>query len=147
MSSLYYTAEEAAAVLGISINSLYAYVSRKRIRTQTVPGSKTSLYWHEDIDRLAKRGRETASPAAEANLVPSTAITLLTKEGPFYRGRSALGGSATLKRSMNWKVWAAIPAMVRSLPSERCFSASGTASSARRPTIATAWPFGWRAKS
>ncbi|BCA62715.1 hypothetical protein HMP09_1949 [Sphingomonas sp. HMP9] len=95
MNSLYYTAEEAAAALGISVNSLYAYVSRKRIRTQTATGSKASLYWHEDIDRLAKRGRETASPAADANLVPSTAITLLTKEGPFYRGRSALAMSQT----------------------------------------------------
>ncbi len=93
MSLFFYTAEEAAAALGISVNSLYAYVSRKRIRTQTATGSKASLYWHEDIDRLAKRGRDTARPAPDADLVPFTAITLLTKEGPFYRGRSALAMS------------------------------------------------------
>lgn len=90
MSSLYYTAEEAAEALGISVTSLYAYVSRKRIRTRPVPGSKANLYWHEDINRLAHRSRGAADPEPGVSLAPTTAITLLTREGPYYRGRSAI---------------------------------------------------------
>lgn len=83
---MYLTAREAADMLGVNLGTLYAYVSRKRIRTQPVPGARARLYWREDIERLM-RG---AAGVAHDVLVPQTAITLITREGPFYRGQSAV---------------------------------------------------------
>jgi citrate synthase len=82
---LYLTAKEAADELGISVATLYSYVSRKQIRSQRAPRSKARLYWKEDIVSLK---RASQSPADA--LVPSTTITLLTPDGPFYRGQSAV---------------------------------------------------------
>src|SRR4030088_188575 len=53
--ALYITAKEAAAALGVSIPTLYAYVSRGLIRSQGVPAPRNRRYWKVDIDRL--RGR------------------------------------------------------------------------------------------
>ena len=75
-------------MLGIAVASLYAYVGRKGIRSQPVPGTRQRLYWREDIERIA-RGTEPAQPRA-VQLIPETRITLLTPDGHFYRGRSAL---------------------------------------------------------
>jgi citrate synthase len=83
---LYLTAQEAAKELGVSVATLYAYVGRKQIRSQRVQGSKSRLYWREDIERLK---RASSEPPADV-LVPRTSITLITPEGPFYRGHSAI---------------------------------------------------------
>src|SRR5260370_4182719 len=53
--ALYTTAKEAAAALGVSIPTLYAYVSRGLIRSQGVAGSRNRRYWKVDIDRLKGR--------------------------------------------------------------------------------------------
>ncbi|WP_377355237.1 citrate/2-methylcitrate synthase [Phenylobacterium terrae] len=83
---MYLTAEEAARELGVSVTTLYAYVSRKQIRTQKAPGARTRRYWREDIERL----KGASASGAEDVLAPRSAITLITEEGHFYRGRSAL---------------------------------------------------------
>jgi len=41
-----------AGALGVSIPTLYAYVSRGLIRSQGVPGSRNRRYWKVDIERL-----------------------------------------------------------------------------------------------
>src|SRR6266436_1178427 len=53
--ALYITAKEAAGALGVSIPTLYAYVSRGLIRSQRVPGSRNRRYWKVDIERLKGR--------------------------------------------------------------------------------------------
>jgi len=53
--ALYTTAKEAAAALGVSIPTLYAYVSRGLIRSQGVAGSRNRRYWKVDIERLKGR--------------------------------------------------------------------------------------------
>src|SRR6266850_3884065 len=91
---LYATAKDAAGALGVSIPTLYAYVSRGLIRSQGVPGSRNRRYWKVDIERLKGRripdeqqerppvaGEETRGPVGE------TKITLLTQRGLYYRGR------------------------------------------------------------
>ncbi|WCM25865.1 citrate synthase [Sphingomonas sp. QA11] len=87
MSDLYLTADEAASELGISVKSLYAYVSRKRIRTTNGGGSRSKYYWAEDIARV-KRGERLIVP--DSILVPTSDITSLGDKGPIYRGRSAI---------------------------------------------------------
>ncbi len=94
-ASLYLTAEQAAGVLGVAVSSLYAYVSRKGIRSQAVPGTRARLYWREDIDRIAHGPGAERAIKWDSILVPETKITLLTEQGHFYRGQSAIRLSQT----------------------------------------------------
>ncbi len=91
---LYLTADAAAAALGISVPSLYAYVSRKGIRSQPVPGKRARLYWREDIERLSAGKPEQPRVPSDSILVPDTKLTLITENGLYFRGRSAVALSA-----------------------------------------------------
>jgi citrate synthase len=92
---LYVSAEDAAEMLGVSLTTLYAYVSRKKIRSQPVPGSRRNRYWKADLERVAGGGE--AAPAAErpGGLRRETDITLITEQGPHYRGENAVRLSET----------------------------------------------------
>ncbi len=83
---MYLDAKDAARALGVSVSTLYSYVSRKKIRSQVVPGTKRRRYWKDDI--LSLHG-ETAPPPSDV-LTANTKITLINEAGPFYRGQSAL---------------------------------------------------------
>jgi citrate synthase len=91
---LYVSAEAAAEMLGVNLPTLYAYVSRKKIRSQPVPGSRRNRYWRADIERVASGGE---APAAErpGGLRRETDITLITEQGPHYRGENAIRLSET----------------------------------------------------
>jgi citrate synthase len=91
---LYVSAEAAAAMLGVNLPTLYAYVSRKKIRSQSVPGTRRNRYWRADIERVVGGGD---APAAErpGGLRRETEITLITEQGPHYRGQSAVQLSET----------------------------------------------------
>lgn len=73
------SADEAARLLGVSVATLYAYVSRKRLRSLAQPGSRARRYARADIERLLSR---------DAPAQPQ--ITILTEAGPLYRGHSAV---------------------------------------------------------
>jgi citrate synthase len=94
-TNLYLNAEEAAEMLGVSISSLYAYVGRKNIRSQAVPGKRTRLYWREDIEKISGGKVEDRFIKSDSILVPETKITLITENGHYYRGRSAIELSET----------------------------------------------------
>lgn len=83
---MFLTAQEAANELGVSLETLYAYVSRKLVRSQKVPNSRKRQYWLEDIEKL--KGK-VERPENEF-LVPRSSITLIRPDGPFYRGRNAI---------------------------------------------------------
>jgi citrate synthase len=87
--ALYMTAEEVATSLGVSVTTVYAYVSRKIIRSHRLQGERTSRYWRADIDRIRQKVPTSAGFPREG-LATSTSITVLTEAGPFYRGRSAI---------------------------------------------------------
>src|SRR4051812_34127576 len=93
----YWTAKQSADFLGIQPASLYAYVSRKGIRSVAVPGTREHRYLRTDIEGLRKRKPRTASPDDGREL--KSAITLLTEDGPYYRGQlaSELAQSATME--------------------------------------------------
>jgi citrate synthase len=91
---LYVSAEAAAQMLGVNLPTLYAYVSRKKIRSQSVPGTRRNRYWRADIERVAGGGE--ATPAERpGGLRRETDITLITEQGPHYRGESAVRLSET----------------------------------------------------
>jgi citrate synthase len=81
----WYTAGEAQARLGVKAQTLYAYVSRGLVRSERVPGARTSRYRRGDVERLAARGRRTAGPGPE--IVVDSALTRLDPAGRLaYRG-------------------------------------------------------------
>lgn len=90
-------AEEALARLGSKPQSLYANVSRGRIRARPDPGdSRRSLYSAEDVDRIAARrqGRRAAARVAEDAIswgdpVLGSAISTVASGRLVYRGRDA----------------------------------------------------------
>ena len=84
------TAAQAARRLGVSLPTLYAYVSRGMIRSEPGAG-RERRYPAEDIERLARRrDGDTAAALDWGAPVLDSAITAIAPEGPFYRGRDAL---------------------------------------------------------
>ncbi len=94
----YLTAQEAAAELGISQDTLYAYVSRGLIRSEASDGQKRSRWYPlEDVQRLKKHKGEYRHPdkvaagAMQAGTpVMESAITMITDDRFYYRGHDAL---------------------------------------------------------
>jgi citrate synthase len=93
------TARQAADRLGIKLDTLYAYVSRGRIRSVTVPGSRERRYRAEDIEALVDpRSRDSLARQPEgATLMPviGSSICLIENGKFYYRGRDAVGLSET----------------------------------------------------
>jgi len=97
------TADEAAARLGVSRATLYAYVSRGHVRSQAMPGpSRARGYAREDVERLRHRteGRRDPEKAAAGALrwgvpVLESAITLIDGRRLYYRGHEAVGLART----------------------------------------------------
>src|SRR5580704_7683348 len=118
---VYLSATEAAAFLGVAKPTLYAYVSRGFVRSQPGANSRVRTYNRLDLEQLRARKRIRNRPQAEvaaalhwgAPLLDSS-LTLITKEGHYYRGSSAL--ELALTRSF-WEVacwfwsgyWAPLP--------------------------------------
>jgi citrate synthase len=97
------TAEQALAVLGTKPQSLYASVSRGRIRARSDPDDpRKSLYDRADIERLATRGggrRKATAISADAirwgdPVLPSS-ISTVTGGHLYYRGKDAVGLAET----------------------------------------------------
>jgi citrate synthase len=102
------TREQALAVLGTKPQSLYASVSRGRVRARPDPADpRRSLYAGDDVARLAARHgagrRPAAAVAADAirwgDPVLDSALTTVIGERLFYRGVDAvaLAGTASLE--------------------------------------------------
>src|SRR6187200_3667157 len=89
------TAAQAAAALGVTRATLYAYASRRQLRSQAVGGtSRERRYYREDIDRLKERRSARRDPAGAAarglhwgGPVLESGITLIHDGRLFYRGR------------------------------------------------------------
>jgi citrate synthase len=89
------SAREAAALLGVKLQTLYAYASRRLVRR--VGTGKQRRYLREDLERLRQRAsaRSGHGPVAAAALsfgepVLDTRITFIDQHGPRYRGQAAL---------------------------------------------------------
>ncbi len=97
------TAGEAAAQLGVSPATLYAYVSRGLIRSEASPGARRQrLYRREDIEMLnyRKEARRNPTQAAERGLswglpVLESGLTLISDGRLYYRGLDATHLAAT----------------------------------------------------
>lgn len=97
---LYLSADQAAQMLGITLPTLYAYVSRKNIRSVKVDGSRSRRYWTADIERLLKtKGSDQPNRYEQPKISTTSTITLLTDQGLYYRGHDVidLAQSATVE--------------------------------------------------
>jgi citrate synthase len=96
----YLGAHRAAEELGISLATLYAYVSRGMIRSEAA-GGRRRRYRAEDVRRLKERKERRRDPdrVVEDALhwgtpVVESAITLIEAGGLYYRGRDAVALAA-----------------------------------------------------
>ncbi len=97
-SPTHISASKAASRLGVSLPTLYAYVSRGLIRSEATGEKKrTRRYSLEDVERVRERKELRRNPALAvrnalhwgAPLLESS-LTLITEQGLFYRGQNAL---------------------------------------------------------
>jgi citrate synthase len=97
-SKTHLSAQEAADALGITLPTLYAYVSRGQIRSESAGDNRRSRrYLASDVERLlarkaAAREPETAAQSAMHWGMPSldSAITLIDAGKLYYRGRDVV---------------------------------------------------------
>ena len=91
------TAHQAAAELGISLPTLYAYVSRGLVRSESGPDGRSRRYRTEDVWALKRRKDHRRDPdkAAEDALhwglpVLRSSLSLIADGRLFYRGRDVV---------------------------------------------------------
>ncbi|PMS17365.1 citrate synthase [Trinickia dabaoshanensis] len=131
--STYLTAAEAAAALGISLPTLYSYVSRGVLSSAPESTGKRRLYAADEVRRLARRKADgkRAGKVAQKVLdwgvpVLESRITSIADGRLLYRGRDAieLARTATLEEAAAW-LWEC---------DQSCFDAAPDA-----PIASSAW--------
>ena len=111
MEKILLTARQAADRLGVKLDTLYAYVSRGRLRSVSVPGSRERRYRLEDVEALLDphAGERASASGDSATLMPviGSSICLIENGHLYYRGKDAVGLSeaATLEEvaSLLWR--------------------------------------------
>ena len=114
----YLSAKEAAAALGVSLPTLYAYTSRGHVQSEATPGRvRERRYAREDVERLKERKeiRRDPSQAVARGLrwgspVLDSGITLIHDGQLYYRGKDVrkLAATSTLEEVAEL-LWAAEP--------------------------------------
>ena len=93
--SAFLTAPEAAKVLGVKLETLYAYVSRGLIRSERIAAGRRRRYRRADVLRLRQRAEIRSDPgsaarqAFERSAAPilDSELTLITERELYYRGQ------------------------------------------------------------
>lgn len=119
MEERFLSAQEAAAELGISLATLYAYASRGMLRSESVPGEpRARRYPKKDVERLKEKKELRKDPERVAPKaldwgapVLESAITLVQDGKLYYRGRNAvdLARTATVEE-VAALIWTGDPA-------------------------------------
>ncbi len=82
----YLTVAETAERLGVRRETVYAYVSRGLLTSVRGEARRRgSRFAQDEVERLAARGREARAPSGAVERI-RTSITLVSDDGPFYRG-------------------------------------------------------------
>ncbi|MFC8218141.1 citrate/2-methylcitrate synthase [Streptomyces sp. NPDC057362] len=88
------TTREAAELLGVKPETVYAYVSRGQLGSRRTPGGRGSTFDAEEVRALARRNRrDGGGPAASAagqELTVRTRLTLIESDRYYYRGVDAV---------------------------------------------------------
>ena len=94
---MWISATEAARLLGVSRETLYAYVSRGFVRSEADPGRpRVRRYAREDVERLRRRSEERRDPEKAAGHalqwgmpILESSISLMAGGRLYYRGHDA----------------------------------------------------------
>ncbi|MFK0071010.1 citrate synthase [Streptomyces sp. NPDC091046] len=87
---------EAAELLGVKPETVYAYVSRGQLDSRRTPGSRGSTFDADEVRALARRNRRdggtatAATPATGQELTVRTRLTLIESDRYYYRGVDAV---------------------------------------------------------
>ncbi|MGW1539909.1 citrate synthase family protein [Streptomyces sp. NPDC002309] len=83
--------KEAAEVLGVKPETVYAYVSRRQLSSHRTPGGRGSMFDAEEVAALARRNRRegAASSSAGTDMAVRTRITLIEEDRYYFRGVDA----------------------------------------------------------
>jgi len=84
--------KEAAELLGVKPETVYAYVSRGQLNSRRVPGSRSSTFDAAEVDSLARRNRResAASPGTGTEPAVRTRLTYIADDRYFFRGVDAV---------------------------------------------------------
>ncbi|MFC4500148.1 MULTISPECIES: citrate synthase [Streptomyces] len=85
------TTQEAAELLGVKPETVYAYVSRGRLSSRRAHGGRGSTFAAEEVEVLARRNRRQGggSPGTGADPAVRTRLTLIDENRYYYRGVDA----------------------------------------------------------
>ncbi|MFJ4471612.1 citrate/2-methylcitrate synthase [Streptomyces sp. NPDC089424] len=83
--------KEAAELLGVKAETVYAYVSRGQLTSHRTPGGRGSTFDAEEVAALARRNRResSGSPGTATDLSVRTRITLIDGDRYYFRGVDA----------------------------------------------------------
>src|SRR4051812_10686938 len=85
------TTKEAAELLGVKPETVYAYVSRGQLSSRRVPGGRGSTLDAKEVEALARRNRRegAGSSGSGGELSVRTRITLIEQDRYYFRGVDA----------------------------------------------------------
>ncbi|QEV20691.1 citrate synthase family protein [Streptomyces alboniger] len=84
------TTKEAAELLGVKPETVYAYVSRGQLSSRRGPGTRGSTFDAKEVEALARRNRRDSTAPTTANeLSVRTRITLIDNDRYYFRGVDA----------------------------------------------------------
>jgi citrate synthase len=83
--------KEAAELLGVKPETVYAYVSRGQLSSRRVPGGRGSTFDAKEVEALARRSRREGSgnSGSGGELSVRTRITLIDTDRYYFRGVDA----------------------------------------------------------
>ncbi|WP_329268214.1 citrate synthase [Streptomyces pseudovenezuelae] len=83
--------KEAAELLGVKPETVYAYVSRGQLSSRRVPGGRGSTFDAKEVEALARRNRRESggSPGSGGDLSVRTRITFIDRDRYYFRGVDA----------------------------------------------------------
>jgi citrate synthase len=83
------SARQAAARLGVKVQTVYAYVSRGTLERRTAEDGRTSVFDASAVEKLARRRRGSAPRTGGLSVVLGTGLTQIEEGRVSYRGRDA----------------------------------------------------------
>ncbi|MFF5105501.1 citrate/2-methylcitrate synthase [Streptomyces sp. NPDC000134] len=82
--------KEAAELLGVKPETVYAYVSRGQLSSRRAPGGRGSTFDAGEVEALARRNRRGGDPATGGELSVRTRVTLIDGDRYYFRGVDAV---------------------------------------------------------
>ncbi|MFE0459983.1 citrate synthase [Kitasatospora sp. NPDC058965] len=84
------TTQQVADLLGVKVETVYAYASRGQLSSERAPGGKGSTFDPVEVAELTARGRRPPRQSPHEPVTVRTALTLIEDGRLYYRGADAI---------------------------------------------------------